>query len=213
MDPIKEAFSKIKEDISSLQHQISELKLIVSSLKQDNWQTNTSFLPANNAIASNTSAQSPALPQEIRGFQDTFNNTSTGNKGVPTDNKADSQADLLTDKHSQINVFKIQETLDSLDAIRKELRLKFKRLTSQEMLVFSTLFSLENEGIQDITYKTLSSHLNLTESSIRDYVTKLLSKGVPIRKTKQNNKIVLLSISPELKKIANLSTIIKLRDL
>ncbi|MBU2104789.1 MAG: helix-turn-helix domain-containing protein [Nanoarchaeota archaeon] len=96
--------------------------------------------------------------------------------------------------------------------MKKEIRLKFKRLTDQEILVFSTIYQFDEEkGFSD--YKTISERLNLTESSIRDYVRRLIHKGIPIEKTKINNKSIILKISENLKKIATLSTILKLRDL
>ena len=114
---------------------------------------------------------------------------------------------------SRIDHFsKIDELLNSLDALKKELRMKIKRLTNQEMAVFSLLYSLENEG-NEVDYPLLSEKLKLSESSIRDYILKLQKKGVPIIKEKLNNKQVILHISNDLKKIASLDTIIKLREL
>ena len=120
--------------------------------------------------------------------------------------------------NSKTDFERANEILSSLDAIRKEIRLKFKQLTPQEMSVFSMLYSLEEKAIlgglePEISYKTLASQLNLTESSIRDYINKLIFKGIPIEKVKKNNKSVLLSVSQELKKIASLSTINRLRDI
>ncbi len=102
--------------------------------------------------------------------------------------------------------------LDSLDGIKKEIRLKFKRLTSQEMAVFSMIYLLEEET-GDVDYKALATKLNLTESSVRDYVGRILSKGIPVDKNKINNKTIKLSIPQNLKKIASLPTILQLRDL
>jgi hypothetical protein len=154
---------------------------------------------------------------------------STGNGGVPTDRQTDRQTDQQTNKSShnlydeeKINekqlskknasVEEVSEILDSLDNLKKELRLKFKRLTSQEIAVFSTIYQLEEEGME-VDYKTIAEKLNLTESSIRDYVGRLIKKDIPVEKIKVNNKSIVLSISRNLKKIASLSTILKLRDL
>jgi hypothetical protein len=41
----------------------------------------------------------------------------------------------------------------------------------------------------------------------------MINKGIPIHKNKINNKKITLSISPDLKKIASLPTIIRLREL
>ena len=45
----------------------------------------------------------------------------------------------------------------------------------------------------------------------RNAIQRLIKKGVPLIKNKENNKKILLSISSELKKIASLNTIIQLR--
>ena len=80
------------------------------------------------------------------------------------------------------------------------------------MLIFSLIYQLEEEkGHTD--YKTLSEKLKLTESSIRDYVQRLIKKGIPVEKTKINNKNIQLKISRNLKKIASLSTIMQLRGI
>jgi len=80
------------------------------------------------------------------------------------------------------------------------------------MLVFSTIYQLEEEkGAAD--YKSLSSKLKLSESSIRDYVQRIIKKGISVEKKRINNKVIHLFIDPGLKKIAPLSTILTLRDL
>ena len=53
----------------------------------------------------------------------------------------------------------------------------------------------------------------MTESSIRDYIARLINKGIPVEKTKINNKTIQLKVADSLKKAASLATILKLRDL
>ncbi len=107
---------------------------------------------------------------------------------------------------------KASEILSSLDSLKKEIRLKFKRLTNQELLIFSTIYQLEEEG-NLVDYHMIAEVLALSESSVRDYVQKIINKGIPVDKEKINNKRILLAISPDLKKIASLDTIMQLRDL
>ena len=107
---------------------------------------------------------------------------------------------------------KVSQILESLDDIKKDLRSKFKKLTNQEMIVFSTIYQLEEEG-NKVDYPLLATKLSLSESSARDYVLKITKKGVPIEKFKEKNKKILLSISKEFKKLASLQTILKLREL
>lgn len=148
---------------------------------------------------------------------------STGNEGVPTDRQTNQQTDNTWQNTPKMPFFPQKEPfkspiedaakiLDSLDSLKKEIRLKFKQLTDQEILVFSTLYQLEEEQGQ-VDYKTLAQKLNLTESSIRDYIGRLLKKGIPVEKNKINNKQIHLSISQSLKKVASLSTILQLRDI
>ena len=158
------------------------------------------------------------LPQRAPNAQNM--NISTGNEGVPTDKQTDKQTDQQTEKGSYNtknplrgdSITDAVQILESLDNLKKEIRLKFKRLTEQELLVFSTIYQAsEEKGHTD--YKNLSEKLNLTESSIRDYIGRLIKKGIPVEKVKINNKTIHLSISQNLKKIASLSTILQLRSL
>ena len=144
---------------------------------------------------------------------------STGNQGVPTDKQTNRQTDKQTDQHMgkegflpKDHIEKASEILDSLDNLKKEVRLKFKRLTEQEWLIFSTLYQLEEE-LGNVDYRALSNKLHLTESSIRDYIGRLIKKGIPVDKKRINNKNIVLSISSNLKKIASLNTILQLREL
>jgi len=160
----------------------------------------------------------------------TFMHVSTGNEGVPTDRQTNQQTDnrhifktnLNTtfntkqedpNKNSQINhLEKAKEILDSIDSLKKEVRIKFKKLTEQEIHIFSLLYQLDDEG-ELVDYSTLAKKTNLSESSIRDYIRKISLKGIPIQKEKLNNKRILLHVSQDLKKIATLDTILKLREL
>ena len=107
---------------------------------------------------------------------------------------------------------KVTEILNSLGDLKKDLRKQFKQLTPQEMSIFSLIYELTDQKIE-VNYPILSSKTNLTESSIRDYVQKLVKKGIPLQKTKENNKRVTLFLPEEFKKIASLETIALLRSL
>ena len=174
--------------------------------------THPQFYPTDNPTPTDT----PTLPQETGGLLSPKTGISIGNKGVPTDKPTDRQTNqhipLSSTNSRPISLDRAQELLESLDSLKKEVRFKFKRLTSQEMQVFSLLYNLEESGIV-VDYKTLADKLNLSESSIRDYIGKIQKKGIPITKEKVNNKRILLHISEDLKKIASLNTILQLREL
>jgi hypothetical protein len=227
-EKIIKSFSNVKEDISYLENQIieiknelKELKLLLlaekeklSTTKQENYFIDS--LPTDNFDYPTQiidSTDNPTLPLERGGLKNNNLEFSIRNKGVPTDKQTNSQ----TDKNSVITIEKdlekVSKILDSLDEIRREIRFKFKKITPQEMVVFSSIYQLEEKDSSIVTYREIASILRLSESSIRDYVQRMISKGIPIKKERLSNKKILLSISPDLKKIASLSAIINLRDL
>jgi hypothetical protein len=175
------------------------------------FQTHPPIIPAH---PTDNDLQNPLKAQNM--------DISTGNQGVPTDRQTNQQTDQHIDKGSynkedilnanvsENSIKNAAKILDSLDSLKKEIRLKFKRLTEQEFIVFSTIYQIsEEKGYTD--YKNLSETLNLTESSIRDYIGRLIKKGIPVDKIKINNKTIHLSISQDLKKIATLPTLLQLR--
>ena len=225
---IKEAFAKVKNDIFSLGNELYSARVDISELKNQinalnelivnmkiellaqktptHIPTQVQERPADSAIPSNN----PTVPQETRGLKYPNLDTSTGNGGVPTDRQTHQQTDNSLLKQ---RIQEAEDILDSLDGIKKEIRLKFKTITNQEMMVFSTIYELESDFPEGVEYRQIALKLHLSESSIRDYVQKLISKGIPVDKIKLNNKKILLKISSKLKNLAPLDTLIKLRDI
>ena len=209
MDPIKEAFIKIKEEILVLKDEIKNLNERINNIQTT---------PAHNQLEThqhtNTPTHSETNPTHNQPIQPLYSqNTpvSTGNEGVPTHTPTYTPTHQQSQNTPNLDFKEVNNIIESLDVIKKEIRFKFKRLTSQEMLVFSTIYNLENENYEEITYKIIAKQLNLSESSIRDYINKLINKGIPIEKTRKNNKTIILNISQDLKNIATLATIQSLR--
>jgi len=225
---LKEAFEKVKQDIFTLGNEVSSLRLELLEIKEglklldehysnlilsektptDNYQNPTHQI---------TPTDNPTVPLEIRGLKWQNFDTSIGNQGVPTDSQTNQQTvqqiPIKEEKSINQRIFDASEILNSLDSLRKEIRLKFKTMTQQEMLVFSTIYQLEEQSQEGVEYGQIALKLGLSPSSIRDYAQRLISKGIPLIKEKVNNKKILLRISPELKKIASLQTIIQLRGI
>ena len=222
MDPLKEAFQKVKEDISYLYQELEEIKFLLNELKIQ--QTNQQIIQPTNQQSNPTIQHSiPTLQhtQEVLKSQNIA--FSTGSEGVPTNqptNQQTNQHPLISTPTQQIssvnqrisNLHKVSEILGTLDDLKKEVRLKFKRLTEQEMLVFSAIYQLEEQGFV-VDYSLLAQNLQLTEISIRDYIRKILQKQIPLIKSKESNKKVILSIPKDLKRIASLQTITQLRNI
>lgn len=236
MDPIKEAFEKIKKDIYYLHQEIEKIKFILNGIKsqppqqKNHVQTQNTFRQTD--AQHSTLNKTMNLPLE--GPKSQNMPISTGNEGVSTDrqtytqtdrqppnfhwnpqNQIQNQSPTQLQNQTQVklnNKKQVTEILNSLDELKKEVRLKFKKLTAQEMLVFSSIFELEEQGFI-VDYALISERLGLTESSIRDYILRLIKKGIPVIKTRENNKKITLTISEELKKMASLEAIIQLRNL
>jgi len=215
MDKIKEAFKKVKEEIVFLKEEISFLRKSLIEIRNFKLKMRENAVEKGSTNQQITSTHPTHLSTHDFSFKplkDQISPVSIGNQGVPTDKQTNRQTDTLEQNpQKRIEIRDIIEILDSLDNVKKGIRLKFKRLTEQEFLVFSTIYQLD--GTVEVNYRILSKKLGLSESSIRDYVGRLIKKGVPLDKIKLNNKNIELSIPEDLKKIASLSTIMQLRDL
>jgi DNA-binding MarR family transcriptional regulator len=242
-DPIKDAFSRAKQDIQYLKEQLAllanemlDLKSLIEQLKVQQTDRQSSIQSSNEQISPQLdegAVLSPDFPTQTTPNQsyltEHFDNPtddypykrlkphiykiSIGNDGVPTNRQTDKQTNTNPNTSTgDIEFNKIPELLNSLDTIKKELRNKFKRLTKQEMLVFSTIYQLEEENF-DVDYSLIAKKLSLSESSIRDYIQRMVKKGIPLDKIRENNKKIYLKISTDLKQIASLNTIIQLREI
>ena len=158
--------------------------------------------------------------------------TSTGNRGVilskefrentqnPNLSSVSSNSTNLpqfslssTPKHKEVRtILPTTILLNQLDSLKKEIRLKVKHLTPQEMLVLSSIYQLEDQGYL-VDYPLLSSKLSLSQSSIRDYIQRIINKGFSLSKEKVNNKQIILHITDEFRQLVSLDTLIKLREL
>jgi len=224
-EPIKAAFSKVKQDIDFLSNELNLLKQFLSenkeklskidsNLEELSVQLSKLNIKEQDLTPADT-LKNPTYPTDNPTHNLPFNALnpqnlafSTGNEGVPTDRQTNQQTNQQTEKASFHDAL---EVLNSLDNLKKEIRNKFKRITEQEFLVFSTIYQLSET--QYVDYKILSQKLNLTESSIRDYVGRLIKKGIPVEKNRINNKIIQLSVSEKLKKVAPLPVIFQLREI
>ncbi len=207
---LREAFQKIKDDMSFLHQEIEEIKRTLQNITTQ-MKENQSFQHSNPTI---NNIPTHNYPLEAPKSQN--KSISIGNEGVPTNQ----QTIQPTNQHPSIStggdkidhLKRVSEILGSLDELKKEVRIKFKKLTNQEMLIYSTIYQLEEEGFS-VDYSLIAGKLGLTEISIRDYIRKIINKGIPLDKIRENNKKIILSIPLDLKQIASLNTIIQLREL
>jgi len=199
MEEIKEVLKYLFVEINSIKNELFLLKQDLSFLK-GNSPTNSSSIPTKPILTSTSILPFKPLNPKILSI-------STGNKGVPTDRQTNQQTDKTSFFMRNSDTFSQAENLiDNLSFIKGEIRNLFKRLTNQEFIVLLTIFEIKEKNLS-CDYKILSEKLNLSESSIRDYVGKIIKKGIPIEKTKVNNKTILLSLSSSFQKLIPFSTL------
>lgn len=196
---IKDAFQRAKQDINFLKDNILDLHKELNEIQ-------TSLLLIMKELG------------ELKEIRQTDRQTDTSTHNLRL--KTTKSNTISNTTNSEITVDKtLQTTLNShsslifqLDDFKKNLRNKIKRLTNQEMLVYSAIYQFELQG-ELIDYAFLSSSLNLSESSIRDYIQRISSKGLPLDKEKINNKKILLHIPKDFQKLASLETLMTLRNI
>ncbi len=115
--------------------------------------------------------------------------SSTGNEGVfnkPTNKQTNQQT--------------IIQQSNTLSRLNDDIEAHFNTLTKQELLVFLSLYQLEEE-ISPVKFSDLANYLKLSESSIRGYINRLIQKGSPILRKRINNKVINLSLSPDFRNL------------
>ena len=241
MDSLKEDISHLKESLKEtketivrifqLYEKLSQIKEKASNFLQGSDNLNTSStisylpkhpntFPTHNSTdrqqTDNTPAHNSAHLSLFKPQKGEIYDSSTGNGGVPADRQTTDRQQTDTPAHSLSiqKPSKVPKTdhLLILDESAKEIRSQFRKLTDQEFKVFLTIGQLE-ESQNAVDYRILSEKLSLTESSIRDYIQRIIKKGIPVEKIKVNNKNINLKISEKLRKIATLPYIMELRNL
>ena len=175
VENVRNSFKKAKEDIENLENQIKSQKEDISSLKKE--------ISKIFDILLEIKSKNDIKTEEI----------SIGNEGV-----LNKQTNKQTVKqtNNQLNKQTILDQTGEISKFQLNIEEYFRTLTKQELLVFLTIYQLEEELNRKIKFSDISSRLNLSESCIRGYIKRLLQKGMPLIRTKINNKIVLISLSP-----------------
>lgn len=218
---IKESFFKMREDMLYLEQELIILRQEIQEIKQILY---SNIPPAQDRHTThNTTDNLQNYSLESQNFH-----SSIRNEGVPTDRQQTDRQHINTLKRTLEAVPQAQEKIQEIPETRqlsdissvsnisniihnlkKDLGEKFKTLTKKEFLIFSILYTLEEE-LGKVTYSDIAQRIGLTESSIRDYIIRLINKGIPIIKEKLNNKVVILKIPKELKDISTLDKLSRL---
>jgi len=225
MIELREQLNQVNSNLLALNNELKNQKILSKTPKKE---PNT--YPAHIQQKAQNPADNPYYNKDIS----PISTISTGNRGVPTDSQqivnrhpthkieekqeeeyekiiSTTTQESSVDKSSvsDIKEIKIDNLSVILEKLKKDLKQKFKNLTNQEILVFSIIYTL-NEELSEVSYKDIALKANLTEGSIRDYVSRLEHKGIPLIKEKKNNKLILIKIPDELKNLTTLDNLTKL---
>jgi len=96
--------------------------------------------------------------------------------------------------------------------IRLLLENKFRSLTDMEFSVFMTIYHLEEE-LGKVTYKNIANKFNLTEATVRNHITNLMNKDIPIDKERLFNKKILLYIKKDFRELNMASRLLEIRQI
>src|SRR3989344_6235704 len=192
-DKIKDAFFKAKQDIKDILEEIKLLKQELVNIKESILKVNTNPTDRHtdkhnfqtmNPVDQTTdiySTDNSTYNYPLEGLKSKNNAFSTRNGGVSTDRQTDQQTDNSTGNkgvkvrfniekgtnREENNLQNIAEAVETIDDLQQEIRRKIKSLTKQELIVFASIYQLQEEG-NNVDYFLLSAKLHLTESSIRD---------------------------------------------
>jgi len=169
-EKIRKSFEKVKEDIIALKGELSQNKALLEEIKNQ-------LIDFKKPI-SNEKPKSSIGNEGAYSFIHSFNRHSTDIHALNIHSPDPNESLKLT---SFENFRQVEEV--------------FKSLTKQEFLTFMTLYQLEDDLNRNLTYSELSKYLKLSEGCIRTYLSQMIKKGLPIVKTRHNNKLILLGVN------------------
>jgi hypothetical protein len=205
---VKLSFQKVRESISSLDSRISglehELKEVKTLLER--------ALHLQNVPQPKT--ENPKMPEipEFEGLEPPKADSaksSIGNEGVLRRQPADS----LPTKRRQTDTAPTDDLKDYYDVqtLKKDLESRFLSLTEAQFKVFMAIYRLEDEMKTSVTYADLAKELLISQSAIRDYISDLVLRKIPLTKTTSPNRKVYLSIKQEFRTLKMLENLLALR--
>ncbi|MBS3112188.1 hypothetical protein J4459_02905 [Candidatus Woesearchaeota archaeon] len=88
----------------------------------------------------------------------------------------------------------------SLYAYKSKLNQVFGLLPKTELRVFLTIYQMEDENYDEITYFELAKRIKMSEAGLRSYISSLIKKEVPLERLKSlDGKSIILRINRDFK--------------
>ena len=195
-EKIRSSFSNVKNDIFSIGNQVKDIERETNAQKKDISEINSKLETLNTSI------------KEIKGILESFNEDSTGNDGVINNHQ---QSTINNHQQSTINNQHLNISSTDLKELEKGFSQLFKNLTDREFSVFMAIFELEKQ-LNEANYTQIANRLNLTETTVRGTVNRLLSKNLPVRKERLFNGKTSLSLKKDFHDLNLLQKLIRLRQ-
>ncbi len=199
---IRFSFKKVKSSISLLDERILALESRLNNIQAKLDQLlQLQNVPKNPKMAK-FDVFDPPKPK--------IQESSIGNEGVPLRHPADTLPTIrqTTDRQQTDKI----DNLSDIQKLKKELNSRFLSLTEAQFKVFITIYRLEEEFKGPITYADVAKELMLSQSAIRDYVSDLILRKIPLTKHNSPNRRVYLSITKEFRNLKMLENLLSLRE-
>ncbi len=208
---VKEAFTRARGDIK---HISTELDVLKQALLQQNQALAALNKKISALLVEKTAKTAPFEERDGLGPIEPFFLVSTGNDEIGPKTPSEDLFELesapetkqISTGHQavkQVQKTEIKQAEPSktdFKRYKRSLNISFKHLSKQELKAFLSIYQLEDDQIE-ATYSSIADKMELSEACIRGYVANLLKKGVPIVKSKINNKIAVFHIDREFKEL------------
>jgi len=199
---VKESISELDLRISGLESEIKEIKVLLEqSLHMQRVPEPETKTPKN-----------PKTPK-FNGFEPPkpkIQESSIGNEGVLRRQPADN----LPTERRQTDTAPTEGLKDYYDVqtLKEDLESRFLSLTEAQFRVFMAIYRLEEELKAPITYADLAKDLLISQSAVRDYISDLVLRKIPLTKNVSPNRKVYLTIKKEFRTLKMLENLLALRE-
>jgi len=182
-ETVKGSFKKAREHMDEIEQELKTQKTLITAQNEQIDKLMNRIETLNSEIG------------QFKALKPANEESSSGNQGVWL---SKSLTNPYSIKHKNLGnkELLIKNSGISIAKSFKDIQEMCQNLSKQELLTFLMLYELEEEN-NNVTYADIGLRMNLSESCIRTYISSLIKKGIPILKSKFNNKIIFLKIFPE----------------
>ena len=203
---LKKAFVKVRSDIENLNNRLENientLNLLISIKNNQKNTKNDGSSSGNEGVRSiNHSTNNQSITNQSRAEHKIGQYTPQISHNYDNLERSDQSLSNQSLSNQSLSKHSLSTQKLNIQSLKKDLENRFNALTSQEFLVFLTIYQMEEDLKRPVTYNDLSERLNLTSGCIRGNVSALIRKNLPLTKAKINNRTLTLSIKSDFKEL------------